>query len=124
MRLTSADSSTVCTVWQELGGMSSSLSGNGLKALMSFASTAMICSKVPGRPEAPAPNCSSVWSWSVVVDVTEFSQTVLPFEYMCVSCVSGRCSPRNTVPVTLGSLSTALQNRNQYWLHSATVIYD
>jgi hypothetical protein len=57
--------------------MSSSLSGNGLKACKSFASTAMICSKVPGRPDAPAPNCSSVLSLSVVVDVTEFSHTVL-----------------------------------------------
>ena len=93
--------------------MSSSLSGNGLNACMFLASTAMICSKVPGRPDAPVPNCSSVVFLSVVVDVTEFNQILLPLVYMCDSCVSGRSSPRNTVAATLGSFSSALQNTNE-----------
>ena len=100
--------------------MRSSLSGNGLNACMSFASTAMICSKVPGRPHAPAPNCSSVLSLSVVVDVTEFSHTVLPLVYMCDNCVRGKSSPRNTVAATLGSFSNALQNMKEYSPHNET----
>ena len=49
---------------------------NLLKWLMSLASTALICSRVPGRPLAPVPNCSNVPALSVVVDVTEVSHTL------------------------------------------------
>jgi hypothetical protein len=51
---------------------------NLLKSLMSLAPTTLICSRVPGRPLAPVPNCSRVLALSVVVDVTEVYQTV-PF---------------------------------------------
>ena len=52
-----------------------------LKSLMSFASTALICSKVPGRPLAPVPKSNTVFVLSVVVDVIEVSQTVPPATY-------------------------------------------
>ena len=57
-------------MWQELGGTTYSFSVLYLlKSLMSLASTALICSKVPGRPLAPVPKSNRVLALSVVVDV-------------------------------------------------------